>query len=115
MRSNDGLMPDTATQKAIDTVAAYINHMQTYFRPNGLVQDALRTSNRLLQHLRKIDLDAKLADPTIVYHCYERLCDLNPRVAELFRDENGLQIGRMAVQKLGYTSGLWKGTTDHHG
>jgi hypothetical protein len=72
MRSQDGLTPDTATQKAIDTVAAYINHMHTYFRPSGLVQDALRTSNRLLQHLRQIHTDSTLADPTIVFHCYER-------------------------------------------
>ena len=115
MRSNDGLMPDTATQQAIDVIAAYINHLHTYFRPSGTVQDALRTSNRLLQHLRTIDDDSKLADPTVVFHCYERLRQLNPKVADLFRDENGLVIGRLAVQKLGFSTGLWKGTTDHHG
>lgn len=114
MGSKDKIMPDSATKQGIDLVAAYLNNLRTYFRMNDIVQEAMKNTNQLLDHLRKLDANEPIF-PDDVFLCYQRLSRLSPKVADLFRDEWGLAIGRSAVSLLQNHdhSELWRGTTDH--
>ena len=117
MGSLEIITPDSATKQGIDLAAAYLNHLRTYFRMTDTVQEAIKNTNKLLANLRRLDANETLSPDDDVFLCYQRLSQLSPRVADLFRDEWGLAIGRSAVsllQNLDHSE-LWRGTTDNHG